>query len=68
MALAVDIIDRCGPNNEMHRQLQPKKIKLSYISCLYSSKRCLPVHKMERFSFKKVGVVRVEYNKVHRYL
>ena len=27
MAFAVDVIDRHGPSNEMHRQLQPKKTK-----------------------------------------
>ena len=27
-ALAVDVIDRRGPSNEMHRQLQPKKTKV----------------------------------------
>ena len=25
IAFAVDVIDRCGPSNEMHRHLQPKK-------------------------------------------
>ena len=28
MALAVNIIDRRGPSNEMRRQLQPKKTKV----------------------------------------
>ena len=28
IALAVDIIDRRGPSNEMRRQLQPKKTKV----------------------------------------
>ena len=28
MALAIDEIDRRDPSNEMHRQLQPNKIKL----------------------------------------
>ena len=28
MAVAVDVIDRRGPSNEMHRQLQPKKPKV----------------------------------------
>ena len=41
MALAVDVIDRHAPSNEMCRQLQPKKLKVkNYISHLYSSKRC----------------------------
>ena len=33
MALAVDFIDRCGPSNKMHHQLQPKKtkVKLYYL-------------------------------------
>ena len=38
MTLAVDVIDRWGPSNEMRRQLQPKKTK-EIISHLYSSKR-----------------------------
>ena len=29
MALAVDIIDRHGPSNKMHRHLQPKKTKVT---------------------------------------
>ena len=28
IALAVDVIDRRGPSNEMRRQLQPKKTKV----------------------------------------
>ena len=28
MAFAVDVIDRRGPNNEMRRQLKPKKAKI----------------------------------------
>ena len=28
MALAVDVIDRYGPSNEMHRQLQLNKTKV----------------------------------------
>ena len=36
MALAIDVIDRRDPSNEMHRQLQPNKTK---VSPLYSSKR-----------------------------
>ena len=28
IALAVDFIDRRGPSNEMHCQLQPKKTKV----------------------------------------
>ena len=39
MALAIDVIDRRDPSNEMRRQLQPNKTKVSYISPLYSSKR-----------------------------
>ena len=36
MALAIDVIDRRGPINEMRRQLQPKK---RCIIQLYSSER-----------------------------
>ena len=28
MALDIDVIDRRGPSNEMHCQLQPKKTKV----------------------------------------
>ena len=28
MALAIDVIDRRGPSNEMRHQLQPKKTKV----------------------------------------
>ena len=28
IALAIDVIDRRGPSNEMRRQLQPKKTKV----------------------------------------
>ena len=32
MALAVDVIDRRGPSNEIHRHLQPKKTKMKRFS------------------------------------
>ena len=44
MALAIDVIDRRDPSNEMRRQLQPNKTK---VRPLYSSKRCSS-HKMRR--------------------
>ena len=28
MAIGIDVIDRRGPSNGMHRQLQPKKTKV----------------------------------------
>ena len=28
MALAIDVVDRHSPGNEMHRQLQPNKAKV----------------------------------------
>ena len=34
MDLAVDVINRRGPSNKMHRQLQPKNTKLTYIVML----------------------------------
>ena len=48
MALAVDVIDRCGPSNEMRRQLQPKKTNPSF-----------PTNKTKRFSFKSGCVIQV---------
>ena len=40
MALAVDVIDRRGPSNEMCGHLQPKKTKvtLCYLCTVYSRK------------------------------
>ena len=41
MALAIDVINRRGPNNEMHRHLQPKKTKvmlLQYYPCIQQQK------------------------------
>ena len=36
MALAVDVIDRRGPSNEMRRQLQPKKTEVRpYLLLIY---------------------------------
>ena len=31
MTLAINVIDRLDPNNKMHHQLQPKKIKVRYV-------------------------------------
>ena len=60
MALAIDVIDRRDPSNEMRRQLQPNKTKVRlYFSPLYSSKRrsSHPSLQMRRSaSILKVGV------------
>ena len=44
MAFAVDIIDRCGPSNEIRCHLQPKKIKLvlCVLSMYITAKDVLP--------------------------
>ena len=36
MALAVDFIDRYGPSNEIHRQLQLKKAKGNAVLAVYT--------------------------------
>ena len=41
MALAVDVIDRRGPSNEIRRQLQPKKIKV-ILAVYIAAKDVLP--------------------------
>ena len=44
MSLAVNVIDRRGPSNEIHHQLQPKKTKVKlYILPVYiTAKDVLP--------------------------
>ena len=43
MAVAVDVIDRHGPSNEMRCQLQPKKTKVVlYYSFVYQQKIFYP--------------------------
>ena len=37
MALAIDVIDRRDPSNEMRRQLQPKKTQVKAIVALYTA-------------------------------
>ena len=39
MVLGGKVIDRHGPCNGMHRQLQPRKTELGFINPLYNSKR-----------------------------
>jgi len=43
MAVAVDIIDRRGPSNEMCRQLQPKKPKVRLLAVYVTVKDVLAV-------------------------
>ena len=40
MALAVDVIDRRGPSNKMHRHLEPKKTMVMLYIRVYNSNRC----------------------------
>ena len=43
MALAINVIDRHGPSNKIHHQLQPKKTKANAILALYiAAKDALP--------------------------
>ena len=68
MALAIDVIDRRGPSNEMHRQLQPKKTNVTLYYLFTSSKRCFthPLLLTRRSALVlKVGV---ENDKMHRQL
>ena len=71
MIFAVDIINRRGPSNEIRRQLQPKKTKVTLYYCLYSSKICfthpsLLRNKTKHFSFKSRCVIRVKNNEMRR--
>ena len=71
MTLAIDVIDRRGPRNEMRRQLQPKILRQGCISCLYNSKTFYPpfiTKKTEHFSFISGCVMRVENGGMHRQL
>ena len=56
MALAVDVIDRRDPSNEIHRQLQIKKTKIKAIlaACIAAKDIYPPfiTNNMKRFSFK----------------
>ena len=56
MTLAADSIDRCGPSNEMHRQLQSKKTKVRLYQPLIQQQKVFhPMYitkKMEHISFK----------------
>ena len=57
MALAIDVIDRRDPSNEMRRQLQPSKTNC--ISPLYSRKRRFSRPTLVKRSVLKVGVLYV---------
>ena len=64
MALAINIIDRHSPSNEMHRQLQPKKTKVRlYYPFIYMAAKeilaALHTNKTKRVSFKSECVVRM---------
>ena len=64
MALAINVMDRRGFNNEMRSQLQLKKneVMLYYLFILQQKAFYLPFmpNKTERFSFKSGCVVLVE--------
>ena len=61
--LAINIINRRGPSNEMHHQLQPNKTKGKAVLAIYiAEKTFYPsfiTNKMERITFKNGCVVRV---------
>ena len=69
MALADNIIDRHGPSNEMHRQLQLKKDKVMlYYPFIQQQKAFYPpfiANKTKRFSFENGFVIRVKNSKMH---
>ena len=56
MVLAVDVTDRHGSSDEMHRQLQPKKTKVGLLlPFIYLQKTFYPpfiTNKTEHVSFK----------------
>ena len=62
MALAVDAMDRHGPDNEMRHQLQLKKTS---VAVFYPS---FLANKTERFSFKSGCVIRVENGEIRHQL
>ena len=67
MNLAIDVIDRHGPNNEMHHQLQPKKpkattcIKAALVVFTATKDKYPPfiTNKTEHISFKSGCVLQV---------
>ena len=70
MNLAVNVIDRRGPSNEMHCQLQLKKAKVRlHVLAIYIAAKTfyLPfiTNKTEHFSFKSGCVVQVENGEMH---
>ena len=70
MVLAVDVIDRRGPSNKMHHQLQSKKIKVRlYKPFILQQKTFYPpfiTNKTKCFSFESEYVIREEYGKMRR--
>ena len=63
MVLAIDVIDRRDPSNEMRRQLQPNKTNL-----YTAAKDVLATNETKRFGFKSGCVVRVENGEMRRHL
>ena len=63
MVLAVDVIDRHGPSNEIRRQLQPKKtkVRLYYVAVYIAAKDYVFTHPSlltrRSASVLKVGVL-----------
>ena len=62
MALAVNVINRRGPSNEMRRQLQPKKTNI--LAIYIAAEDILPALQDEALQFKSGCVVRVENHKM----
>ena len=67
MALAVDVIERHGPNNEILPVTAKKtKVTLYYSLTYIPAKGISPATKTEHFSFKNGCVIRVKNVTVHR--
>ena len=64
MALAIDVIDRHDPSNEMHRQLQLKQAVLAVYITEKTFYLPFMTNKMKHFSFKSGYIVRVENGKI----
>ena len=72
MALAVDVINRRGPSNEIHHKLQLKKNKVTLYDPFIPQQKAFyqpfMTNKTEHFSFKSGCVVLVENGETRRQL